>query len=201
MLSQRCNVLLVSNTDGLLSSENACFLPEPTQNISIQNFPWKKDFPNSHTGLRTAPLRSLYVCWALTWCGASCFLLGKTGSTWFPGFAEFTGKTCQPGSRIWESHGALSILQQAETRLKGNYQAASPLEQIPQEGSGLVGGSGRWDPWFCLADCALTLLFSHLVIQWDDSCKWIAAKLKSEKSSGTIKGHRTWGEGGENVFA
>lgn len=165
-IEPECNVFLISNTGGLLSGENACFLPEPTQTISIQNFPWKKDFHNSHTGLRTIPLCSLCVCWVLPWFGASFFLLGKMGSTWFPRFSELTRKTSQPGSRIWETHWTIMHLaagwDTCQGKLLGSLSSAVDLP-----GWVLLGEQFRnkpcsegWGLCFCLADCVLTPFLS-----------------------------------------
>lgn len=41
VLSQRRNVFLVNHPGGLLFHEHAHSLPEPTQTLSIQNFPWE----------------------------------------------------------------------------------------------------------------------------------------------------------------
>lgn len=194
-MSQRHSVFLVSNTGGLLSSENACLLPEPTQTISIQNFPWK-GFPSStHWAENNTPV--LCVCSPHSVLPCS---LGKNGDYLVCLVCRAHREKISVCSRIWETHRALmhpAAAWDTSREITGQHLTR---RRSPRKGLGErfrhKPRSERWGLCFCPTDCALTLPSSRLVIQWDDSCKWRAAELKSEKSLGTIKGHRTWGEGG-----
>lgn len=203
ILSQRCNVSLVSNTGGLLSMR-MIVSPWNYTSYKYPELPMEKDSHNSHTGLRATPLCSLCACWVLSSFGASFFPLGKMGSTWLPRFAEFTEKPprmAAESGRALRAHASCSRLRHTSREITGHISSAVDLPGRVLLGEWLRNKpcSEGWGLWFCLTDCALTLLFSHLVILWDDSCKWIAAELKSEKSLGTSKGTEPGERGGKRV--
>lgn len=183
-VSWRWHVFLVNNPGGLFLWTYS-FSPWTQTNFKYQNF-LLGVFPQlthilgwKNTLAFTQCLLSAYLLW---WPCVPA--LDKLGSTWSPVPTVFTGKNLKSGSRWLHLYG------------KPTHASHSSLRDMSREITGqhliwaisLKKGLGEWfrnkrlsEDWgllFCLAGCALTLFFSHLVIQCCDSCKWRASELK-----------------------
>lgn len=140
-----------------------------------------------HTGLRTTPLCLLCACWMLTSSDAPLVLSWENwGALGPPGLQSSPWKDLILAADAWASVG----------NPLSPHASYSSLGDMPREITGqrlictisLKKGLGErirnkhlsedWGLLFCLTGCALTLFFSRLVIQCDDSCKWGAAELK-----------------------
>lgn len=140
-----------------------------------------------HAGLRTAPLCSLCAYWVLTSFGAPLFLSWKKWRVLGPPSLQsslwqdlnLVADACTSVGNPLSPHASYNSLRDMSREIIGQHLiCAVSLKKGLGEWSRNGHFSEDWGLLSCLTNYALTLFFSHLVIQCNDSCKWRTAELK-----------------------